>query len=94
MARESPSTYFLDCSRNGIKLLRYFRLITIFDTRISLSWTGKTSDGTEVSGSLIIPEVSHEILCDKLSGFQVITFSFVHTDVKANFHILAVSMVA
>ncbi|KXN91419.1 hypothetical protein AN958_00681 [Leucoagaricus sp. SymC.cos] len=48
---------------------RKSKLITIFDCRVSLSWTGTTSDGTEVKGSLTIPEVSHEVICDKLSDF-------------------------
>ncbi|KAF9449585.1 hypothetical protein P691DRAFT_790771 [Macrolepiota fuliginosa MF-IS2] len=48
---------------------RKSKLITIFDTRISLSWAGTTSDGAEVKGSLTIPEVSHEIICDNLSDF-------------------------
>lgn len=48
---------------------RKSKLITIFDTRVDLSWSGTTSDGTEVKGSLTIPEVSHEIVCDKLSEF-------------------------
>ncbi|XP_006457949.1 hypothetical protein AGABI2DRAFT_63138 [Agaricus bisporus var. bisporus H97] len=48
---------------------RKSKLITIFDIRITLSWVGTTSDGTEVKGSLTIPEISHEIICDKLSDF-------------------------
>ncbi|KAJ3576888.1 hypothetical protein NP233_g121 [Leucocoprinus birnbaumii] len=48
---------------------RKSKLITIFDTRVDLSWTGTTTDGSEVKGSLTIPEVSHEIICDKLSDF-------------------------
>ncbi|KAF9532883.1 activator of Hsp90 ATPase [Crepidotus variabilis] len=48
---------------------RKSKLITIFDCKVSLKWAGKTSDGTEVAGSLLIPEVSHEIICDNLSDF-------------------------
>ena len=48
-----------------------FRLITIFDCKVVLKWAGTASDGTEVQGTLTIPEVSHEIICDRLSDFVV-----------------------
>jgi hypothetical protein len=48
-----------------------FRLITIFDVRLELRWKGSTTDGTDVSGSLIIPEVSHENVLDGVSDFIV-----------------------
>jgi len=48
---------------------RKSKLITIFDCKIVLKWKGSASDGTEVKGMLTIPEVSHEIICDKLSDF-------------------------
>ena len=48
-----------------------FRLITIFDVRLEMRWKGSTSDGTDVSGSLIIPEVSHENVLDGVSDFIV-----------------------
>lgn len=44
---------------------RKSKLITIYDIPISLDWHGATSDGTEVTGSLSIPEVSHENTLDK-----------------------------
>lgn len=47
------------------------RLITIFDCKIILAWNGTASDGSEVAGTVIIPEVSHEITVDKLSEYQV-----------------------
>ena len=47
------------------------RLITIYDCKIELKWTGKASDGTEVDGTLSIPEVSHEITLDGLSEYSV-----------------------
>lgn len=47
------------------------RLITIYDCKIELSWTGTASDGTAVAGKLLIPEVSHEITLDGLSDYQV-----------------------
>ena len=46
-------------------------MITIFDCKIILKWSGSASDGTKVKGTLTIPEVSHEIICDKLSDFVV-----------------------
>lgn len=48
---------------------RKSKLITIYDTKISLKWAGTASDGTEVEGSLTIPEVSHEITLDRLSDY-------------------------
>ncbi|OAX34198.1 hypothetical protein K503DRAFT_699152 [Rhizopogon vinicolor AM-OR11-026] len=44
---------------------RKSKLITIYDIPVSLDWHGATSDGTEVTGSLSIPEVSHENTLDK-----------------------------
>jgi activator of HSP90 ATPase len=48
---------------------RKSKLITIFDCKVVLRWAGTASDGTEVQGTLTIPEVSHEIICDRLSEF-------------------------
>jgi hypothetical protein len=36
-----------------------------------MQWKGSTSDGTDISGSLIIPEVSHENVLDGVSDFSV-----------------------
>ena len=47
------------------------RLITIFDCKIDLAWKGTASDGTEVNGIVVVPEVSHEITVDKLSDYVV-----------------------
>jgi activator of HSP90 ATPase len=52
-------------------LFCYVRLITIFDCKVELEWTGTTSDGNDVKGKLTIPEVSHEITVDGLSDYQV-----------------------
>lgn len=52
-------------------LFHVYRLITIYDCKIELSWMGKAEDGTEVKGKLTIPEVSHEITLDKLSDYVV-----------------------
>jgi len=48
---------------------RKSKLITIYDVKIELKWSGKASDGTEVSGKLVIPEVSHEVTLDGLSEY-------------------------
>jgi len=48
---------------------RKSKLITIYDVKIELDWSGKASDGTEVSGKLVIPEVSHEVTLDGLSEY-------------------------
>lgn len=36
-----------------------------------MQWKGSTSDGTDIKGSLIIPEVSHENVLDGVSDFIV-----------------------
>ncbi|KIM48677.1 hypothetical protein M413DRAFT_437859 [Hebeloma cylindrosporum] len=48
---------------------RKSKLITIFDCKVVMKWEGTASDGTAVKGTLTIPEVSHEIICDRLSEF-------------------------
>ncbi|KAF5330869.1 hypothetical protein D9619_005289 [Psilocybe cf. subviscida] len=48
---------------------RKSKLITIFDCKVVAKWQGTASDGAEVNGTVTIPEVSHEIICDKLSDF-------------------------
>lgn len=48
---------------------RKSKLITIFDCKVSLDWAGVASDGTEVKGRLVIPEVSHEVTVDRLSDY-------------------------
>ncbi|KAJ7647668.1 hypothetical protein FB45DRAFT_894104 [Roridomyces roridus] len=47
----------------------FSRLITIYDCKVVCNWTGTASDGTEVKGTLTIPEVSHEITLDGLSDY-------------------------
>ncbi|EKM55032.1 uncharacterized protein PHACADRAFT_255354 [Phanerochaete carnosa HHB-10118-sp] len=49
---------------------RKSKLLTIYDCKVELKWTGKTADGTEVLGKLTIPEVSHEITLDGISEYQ------------------------
>jgi len=49
---------------------RKSKLITIYDVKIQLQWEGKASDGTDVSGTLTIPEVSHEVTLDGLSDYE------------------------
>jgi len=48
---------------------RKSKLITIFDVKIEMQWTGKARDGTEVSGKVVVPEVSHEVTVDHLSDY-------------------------
>lgn len=52
------------------------RLITIYDCRVVLNWTGSAADGTTASGRLVIPEVSHEITLDGLSDYVVSVLVF------------------
>ncbi|KAJ3776765.1 activator of Hsp90 ATPase [Lentinula raphanica] len=49
---------------------RKSKLITIYDCKVNLEWSGKAKDGSEVTGRLDIPEVSHEITLDKSSDYQ------------------------
>ncbi|KAF6766994.1 Activator of Hsp90 ATPase, N-terminal [Kalmanozyma brasiliensis GHG001] len=37
------------------------KLITIYDCAIAYAWSGSSDDGTEASGTITFPEVSHEI---------------------------------
>ncbi|KAG9127599.1 hypothetical protein FRC07_011917, partial [Ceratobasidium sp. 392] len=39
---------------------RKSKLITIYDCKVVLSWSGEDKEGTKAEGSLTIPEVSHE----------------------------------
>jgi len=48
---------------------RKSKLIVIYDLHLKLFWTGTLSDGTELSGKLDIPEVSHEITLDQLHDY-------------------------
>jgi len=48
---------------------RKSKLITIYDVKIELKWSGKSSDGTQVDGKLFIPEVSHEVTLDGTSEY-------------------------
>ncbi|KAK4982154.1 Co-chaperone [Elasticomyces elasticus] len=36
------------------------KVITIFDVKLQLEYTGKTKDGEDVSGTITIPEVAHD----------------------------------
>ncbi|KAI0819058.1 activator of Hsp90 ATPase [Irpex lacteus] len=48
---------------------RKSKLLTIYDCRVVLKWSGKTAEGEDVAGRLTIPEVSHEITLDGLSEY-------------------------
>ncbi|KAJ7125097.1 activator of Hsp90 ATPase [Mycena epipterygia] len=48
---------------------RKSKLITIYDCKVVCAWSGTASDGTEVKGTVTIPEVSHEITLDGLSDY-------------------------
>ncbi|KLO14682.1 hypothetical protein SCHPADRAFT_903089 [Schizopora paradoxa] len=48
---------------------RKSKIITIFECKIDCKWSGTAEDGTEVSGVLKIPEVSHENTLDGLSEY-------------------------
>lgn len=59
------------CSAYNLHVNGTFRLITIYDIPVALDWHGATSDGSEVAGSLNIPEVSHENTLDKSADYDV-----------------------
>lgn len=44
------------------------KILTIYDLEVELKWEGKSKDGSEVKGSLKIPEMSHETI-DGLSDY-------------------------
>ncbi|ORY34097.1 activator of Hsp90 ATPase [Naematelia encephala] len=44
------------------------KLLTIYDLEVEASWTGVAEDGSEVKGSVKVPEVSHEAI-DGLSDY-------------------------
>lgn len=46
------------------------RILTIYDLEVELTWTGKNADGEEATGTLKVPEVSHEAI-DGLSDYVV-----------------------
>lgn len=48
------------CSGDVDVAMRKGRVITIFDLEVSLEFNGRASDGLDVSGSITIPEVSHD----------------------------------
>ncbi|ETW86206.1 hypothetical protein HETIRDRAFT_471579 [Heterobasidion irregulare TC 32-1] len=48
---------------------RKSKLITIYDCKVVLNWKGTAADGSEASGRLVVPEVSHEITLDGLSDY-------------------------
>jgi activator of HSP90 ATPase len=41
------------------------KVITIFDVKLTLEFTGSTAEGDEVSGTIKVPEVSHELTEDE-----------------------------
>ncbi|WWC89442.1 uncharacterized protein L201_004366 [Kwoniella dendrophila CBS 6074] len=44
------------------------KLLTIYDLEVEAKWAGKAKDGSEVNGTLKVPEVSHEAI-DGLSDY-------------------------
>ncbi|KAF9227703.1 hypothetical protein BS17DRAFT_693270 [Gyrodon lividus] len=67
---ESVRVSSVSCVEGDVELgQRKSKLITIYDCKISVEWSGTASDGTEVTGQVTIPEVSHEITLDNLSDY-------------------------
>lgn len=40
------------------------RLLTIYDLRVEMKWSGVTADGGNTDGTITLPEVSHEVGAD------------------------------
>ncbi|KAI9489834.1 activator of Hsp90 ATPase [Zychaea mexicana] len=53
-----------DCSGDVDLNMRKGKIITIYDVSLKLSFQGELVDGTEVSGSITIPEVAHDSEAD------------------------------
>lgn len=70
-ASGNQSTRVVACQDQRRIYAVLYRLITIYDVKIELQWEGTASDGTDVSGTLTIPEVSHEVTLDGLSDYVV-----------------------
>ncbi len=71
-ASPSKSVMFdVYCDTVCLMMIFAFRLLTIYDCRVVLKWSGKTAEGEDVAGRLTIPEVSHEITLDGLSEYVV-----------------------
>jgi activator of HSP90 ATPase len=41
------------------------KVITIFDVKLTLEYTGSTAEDDDVSGTITVPEVSHELTEDE-----------------------------
>ena len=50
--------------------MRKGKLLTIYDLRVVAEWAGTGADGSEVKGTVTVPEVSHEAI-DGLSEYEV-----------------------
>jgi activator of HSP90 ATPase len=50
------------------------KVITIFDIKVKLEYTGKNADGIEASGSITIPEVAHDTELDEYV-FEISNYS-------------------
>ncbi|KAL9538279.1 hypothetical protein MBANPS3_011048 [Mucor bainieri] len=50
----------VDCSGDVDLNQRKGKIITIYDVVLKLNWEGTLADGTEVTGSLNIPEIAHD----------------------------------
>ncbi|KIM28576.1 hypothetical protein M408DRAFT_136776 [Serendipita vermifera MAFF 305830] len=48
---------------------RKSKLITIYDCRITLTWSAEGADNTTIKGTIVIPEVSHENTIDGVSDY-------------------------
>ena len=53
-----------------------------------MEWKGVASDGTEISGKVTVPEVSHEITVDGLSDYQVKSSSLDANIAMLTFHVV------
>ncbi|KAG1057152.1 hypothetical protein G6F43_000987 [Rhizopus delemar] len=50
----------VDCSGDVDLNQRKGKMVTIYDVALKLDWEGALNDGTEVTGSISIPEIAHD----------------------------------
>lgn len=60
------------------------KVITIFDVKLQLEYTGKTKDGEDVSGTITIPEVAHDTDEDEYVVSHPNHTSFTSTSIVAD----------
>ncbi|KAI8364446.1 activator of Hsp90 ATPase [Blakeslea trispora] len=58
--KKAAITKVVDCSGDVDLNQRKGKIITIYDVALKLNWEGTLADGTDVTGSINIPEIAHD----------------------------------